>query len=548
LAYGIVLLLQGRVLWNIWRYRDVTFGDTSSYYIEALAWQHHLRDNFADAPLYGDFLGTIHALVGDVHDTIILHRVLVVVVAGVLVVAITRALLGPYVGLIVGLWWVVIPANYDLEYEVHLFGAIPLLLAVLLVVRTPSRCRLGLAFALLLLDALLARNEVILPAAIVGAAILIREVRLPSSHRPRVRTYLWTYGVPTAIVVALATGAYVSALYPGWASIQAKHRLNTCQIFAFNYQQRHPKLFTSNPFTDCSPLMQREFHQPMPTMLQAVTANPKAMAAYVAWNLRLLPSGLQIALFGATATGDNPDYFPVREHRAYTLWLSVLTLAIIVWGAVAMRRESLYWRAWARLHAWALGLVVTLSGTAVLVALTQRPRAEYIYMLTLSLLLLVGASTLAVVRRLGLARFLGVATLVVAIGLVVGASSPYHRTTPRPLEEALTRLASVRPQLQRPGSVLIASGYNFETCSYLAADYDRHCTSPGWPELQAKLANGEPIARVLNQAGATIVYVDPILAQDPAVAKIVRSPKAYGWQFASQGTGPDGSWGVLRRA
>jgi TRAP-type mannitol/chloroaromatic compound transport system permease large subunit len=37
-SYVLILLLQGKIIWGIWGLRDITSGDTASYFQGALAW------------------------------------------------------------------------------------------------------------------------------------------------------------------------------------------------------------------------------------------------------------------------------------------------------------------------------------------------------------------------------------------------------------------------------------------------------------------------------------------------------------------------------
>jgi hypothetical protein len=44
LAYTGILVLQLRVIWNVWHDKDLTIGDTSAYYLEAVSWAHGMQD------------------------------------------------------------------------------------------------------------------------------------------------------------------------------------------------------------------------------------------------------------------------------------------------------------------------------------------------------------------------------------------------------------------------------------------------------------------------------------------------------------------------
>jgi hypothetical protein len=552
-AYAAILVLQTRIMWNFWHYKDLTFGDTSYYYLDALSWLHGMHSYFAGSPGYTAFLALVKLIVGDVYAAVLIHRVLIVLAAAVLVLALLRSLLGPAMGFLVTIWWVVLPPNYNVEYEVHLFGLLPILVAALVASRAPSRARLGLSLAVLVGAGFLVREELVLASVILGVAIVIAEIRRRRRSPATPFTYARAYAVPLVVVALLVAGAWWrssehTAGIPVRATVEAHHRLNVCQAYAFNYQQRHPARFRANAMTDCAPLMRRQFGRDMPTFLEAVRLNPGAIADFVGWNARLLPSGLEVALFGATSTGDTPDYFPVKTHRSYALALLILLLGVIAAGVLALTRERSFWRTeWLPTRAWSVLILCTVGFTAVVVALTQRPRAEYIYGLTIGLLALTGICLSAIVRRLGVESLVGPVTVSLAIMLVLVVPSHYHRTS-RPLHDAVQRLQVIRPELNSPTSVLVTSSYNTEICNYLAEIPNDHCSSPAWPALSAQLGNGLTLRRVLDHANATAIYADPLLQQDPRIAKLVASPRSAGWRRVSGGVASDGPWSVLVRA
>jgi hypothetical protein len=353
-----------------------------------------------------------------------------------------------------------------------------------------------------------------------------------------------------AITLLLAGGAYWRSFAQGHRftnEAQVKQELNMCQVYAFNYQQRHPDRFQGNAFTECAPLMQHDFGHPMPSLFNATIANPRAIAAFIAWNGRLLGSGVQVALFGATATGDNPDYIPVKNKEFYTIALSIIALGLIACGLVVMNREREFWRReWLAEHKWAVVMFGTLVFTTLVVALTQRPRAEYMYGLTVGLMALVGLCTSALLRRFGAAAVLSALAIGLVMVLIIVMPSYYHRE-PRPLHDAIERLQVVRGVLQRSRSVLITAGDGLDTCYYLAKIHDRYCTSPSWPMLQTQLGSGTSIQVVFNRVKATVIYVDPVLLSNPSIASLVAAPHAAGWRQVASGAGPDGPWHVLVR-
>src|SRR5512132_1744992 len=133
-AYGSILLIQGKVLWGIWEHRDLTGGDTTQYFIQASRWTHGFHLDPVWSPLYDFFWGSLRWFVDDPYASTIAHRVLIVIAATVLVLAVLRRLLSPGIAWALAVWWAILPINYDVLYEVHLFALLPELLAVLIAV------------------------------------------------------------------------------------------------------------------------------------------------------------------------------------------------------------------------------------------------------------------------------------------------------------------------------------------------------------------------------------------------------------------------------
>ncbi len=232
-AYGAVLLVQLRVIWNVWNYKDLTPYDTAGYFTRAASWAHGLHDNIVWSPLYTNYWGTILAAVGDVYTAAMVHRIVIVLAATLLVLALTRALLGPSLALLVTAWWAVLPPNYNVYYEVHLFALLPILVAALLVSRSPKRGYLGSSLGVLVGATLLLRNETLIATIIFLITILVHEVRARRRNEVQVTAYLRAYGIPLAIVCLLVAGTY-------WRSEVQGHAV-----------RRRTRLFCRRSFSPC---------------------------------------------------------------------------------------------------------------------------------------------------------------------------------------------------------------------------------------------------------------------------------------------------------
>ena len=58
-SYLMLSLLQLKVMWGVWQYRDLTPGDESGYYNRAFLWFKDLSVDVVWSPLYTSFLGTL---------------------------------------------------------------------------------------------------------------------------------------------------------------------------------------------------------------------------------------------------------------------------------------------------------------------------------------------------------------------------------------------------------------------------------------------------------------------------------------------------------
>ena len=51
-AYGSLLALQAKVMWGIWRFKDLRAGDTAYYFVQASRWAEDLRPSPVGSSLY----------------------------------------------------------------------------------------------------------------------------------------------------------------------------------------------------------------------------------------------------------------------------------------------------------------------------------------------------------------------------------------------------------------------------------------------------------------------------------------------------------------
>ncbi|HEX5224604.1 MAG TPA: hypothetical protein VFW29_05685 [Solirubrobacteraceae bacterium] len=549
-SYAAILAIQLRVVWGVWQDKDLTVGDTANYFVDVTSWAHGAHLNIVYNPLYSVIWGTILAVVHDVYAAATINRLAIVLLATVLVLATMRTLFAPALAFLIALWWAVVPQNFAVLYDVHLLGLILELVAVVVVARVPTRRGAGAALALLLADGLLVRTEMLLTTAMFALVILFAELRRRRSGvRAPAPVHLKAYAIPLAIALLLFAGAYWRSHIQGQTAremLEAKQELNLCEAYAFNYQQRHPQRVPGNPFLECSAIMKHDFGRPMPSLTQAISANPRAMAGFFAWNVELLPAGSEVALFGATSSGKNPAYPPPRMHELYAGLLGLAALALILvggaLGAREARREERV-RRWVGDRRWPLAVLATIVLGNLIVVIDQRPWAEYMYGVTIGLMVLVGMGATVLLQRRRL-RWLTAPAAALAAVLVLALPS-YYSPAPRPLYEGVSRLQPVAAALRRPGSVLVSGTNPTDLCFYLSRTYQGYCSGLDWSTLRALVASGTPLPAALSKAGATAIYADPGMVADPLLAPLLKAPRAAGWRQLAGGVGRYGPWRVL---
>src|SRR5262249_50202716 len=169
-----------------------------------------------------------------------------------------------------------------------------------------------------------------------------------------------------------------------------EHRLavNTCENYAYGYEQRHSDYHRS-PFAGCGELSKREFGDDLPTLPEAVVANPGAMGRHFLWSARLVPYGLQLMLFDAFSAGPhrNPDFVLVQSNSRASLIGLIAVLAFVAAGVLlASRDRSRWWRAWIAERAWGWLALGSVAASAVIVMLLERPPPSYLFALAVLIL------------------------------------------------------------------------------------------------------------------------------------------------------------------
>jgi len=573
-SYSMLVLLQMKIMWGIWQYRDLAGGDESGYYSRAFLWFKDLTVDIAWSPLYTAFLGTLMHLSADAYVVTTLHRIIVVLVLDVLILALMRRLLPAWIAWLIAAWWAVLPINFDTASTVHLFAVIPVLVAWLLILSTPSPWTRGGAIAVLLITAMLVRNEYLVATLTLALICPWWEIRmaraLERAHRRGFSAYLVGYGVPLVIACGIVLFFYTRSMYQFpdlWAGrtlthyvapwsahsgLKPKHTYNMCQVYAYGYHQRHPE-WTLNPMLDCPGLMESTFGTPTPSLAEMLRRNPMAVLEHFAWNIGLTPSGIQLMLFNASAGAGNPDYVAVPLHSRRALVLSAILIGVLAIGLTLLYRERrFWWEYWLRDRA--LGWLAMLSVVAVagLIIPTQRPRPSYLFAQGIVIMALTGMCVFAISRRWPVlqrpSRWLPIA--MVAMLFIVPAHYRGDRGA-RPLLALYERLAPYGDVFNRSDSVFLVSAYPLEIHDYVGHNY---FTSPLISfdySLLDKLPPGRALSPFLAQEGVNLFYVDDALwkklSANPIHRSLLISPESEGWRILAHQNADGGTWMLLQK-
>ncbi len=471
-------LILLKTLWGIWEYKDITFGDTSYYFETAFAFAKDGSNIFAWSPAYTSFLGFLYDVLRDVHLVVILHRIIIVALITFLLFEISQRVLSPAMGFLITAWWLLLPINHNSLYEVHIFAFVPLLFTVLISVLVTGHWGRAMTMASLVLTTVLVRNEYLIAIGLLGLCCLWVDFILPFWHRNTLSSRwallrpLWAYAICGMVSVVIILGVYERSMYKYpvlHAYSQGKHTLNMAQIFTYSHQQQTGDASVS-PWTEYHDFMIRTFGKAEPSMAEAFRANPLEVTKHFLWNLRLTPSGFQLALFNTRFGMQDPDY--IESPRSPVL-AGILSLCLIaVWGFGvysywSMRDEKD--RQLFHKTLWTWITLATMAATTLVVIIMQRPRPSYMFVLSFVLMLLTGAAIIFFLRRFRMENLFNRFFPWLAIALVLLFPSYWmaYGQIPRPrpylAQVRLLEKSGLKPD---PDQKLGVFGYAFEVSVY----------------------------------------------------------------------------------
>ena len=501
----------------MWQYRDLTYGDTSAYFVNAYRWFESVSVEFPWSPLYTSFYGSLLFLSENVYAVTILHRLIIIFTVTLMVFLLMRKLLPHPLAWLLSVWWAILPINFDTLYEVHLFSAISLLAAWLLILYIPNMWGRGGALAVLSGAAVLVRNEFIIVAAILACMCIIREIRSRKrfATRRKVSTYVVSYGLPLLLAGLLCFFFYTRSFikFPQLWHYSEKHTVNMCQVYAFSYQQRYPDEWKKNPWTECYDLMEVQFGKRLLSLPEMILSNPAAVVEHILWNFRLLPSGIQVSLFNEAAGSFNPDYAPITLNSTTAYSLSIISCVIVLLGGGMLYRERQYWwRCWLRERGFAWGAMLAVVIMIVfLVVPTQRPRPSYMFGLSLFLMAGIGMCLFVLTHRWSVLKRLTtwMPMLMFAILSIVPCyySLPENRP-PQRLLQTYRRLMPFQEIIADRSTVFFKGEYAGEIRNFVGHGFPK--TFP-YSILSENLSSVGSLIPFLETRNMTLLYIDEIL-------------------------------------
>jgi hypothetical protein len=556
-AYAAIAALQMKVVWFDWVFRDLPTGDPATYFAAARFWVERQVLSFQWSPLYVALYGTLFSIIGDVYATFILQRLLIVVATSLIVLGAMRQILPPSIAWLIAAWWTLLESAFNVVVEVHLFVLLPVLFAVVATTKLRGAYGRATALALLVGAAILIRNELAITAILFGGLCAVCEGRrLFARHdgsRSRKRHLLVTYTVPLLITATLILFLYSHAAVklPELLTVtQGRHIYSVCQIYAVGYQQRYTD-WRGDRWLECQDLMQRQFGQPTPSLLQALTSNPRAMVRHFLWNLEILPSALQVSLFNAMSGRVTPDFVEVPRNTTVVPVLSITLLLVIVVGVwLFVSRFGEWARRSIDAHLWSWIVLLTTAIGTLVVGVVQRPKPSYVYPITIFIMALVGLSVALFGSRLP--RWRGQQALVPLLMFGVLVLAPRYYDDPLHVHPrvVLLQYESLKPyaELMREQSTVFLTGERAdEIAIFLGADRGK---TRSYAILDA-YDGVERLDAFLTDSGVTLFYVDKTLnerLQTIASARpLLSDPSSVGWVVLGQQNLSQSYWLLLRR-
>lgn len=543
ISYFLIVAFVLKTVWGIWDIRDLTFGDTSSYFRNALKFANFQTCVFSWSPLYTSFFGIVLSVVKNIYFTVIIHRLIILFLATFLIYEIARKYVHNTVALAISFWWIVLPINHATLYEVHIFSFLPYLIFWLLISNSASSGYRASALAILLTCTILLRNETLFTFLIFGTFSIwcdLKEIK-SQDGKNRLCRALWNYAIPFAISSLLILIAYSRSeiKFPELSkSFQAKHTLNFAQIYSFGYSQRVDQ-YKASPWTDYHELMTKEFGSDQLSMCHAFIKNPGAVIQHLIWNVKLIPAGIQVALFNLRTGPHNPDYAPTTRNQIWANILSFLYLSIVVPGIIIIWQNRKIFLA-AEHSKWILIAFLAVTINVLFVIIMQRPRPSYMFPLSFILMLLFGKSLELLCFQFKKTKQLHfcLVSLITSLFLIIPgyyAKKWFWAFDLNKPQRPLYDLLRVMQNLQKNNLELYKintaiPGYMFEINSYLGNfNMSENYKFTDSTLLLTSNLNAASLPSFLESTGLKLIVFSPWQISNPSFDIIIKKIPSLGW-------------------
>jgi len=319
LPIGLLLLAAAKVYWLCWKAWDLPIYDDSGYLWNGWVYLHESGLPSANwSPLYAVWEGVIFYFFEPfgILAVFVAVRLAAVVLSAVVLFIWLRRNLSQTTAWLLAALFLILRGIVDMEMSttVHQFTLVPVLLITALAGTRGTYVKGAVLGSLLLLTML--RTEYSLAFALTLAGYVAMDVRTLRADR-RLRPLLWGYA-PLALAAALVALMLHVAKAPenrSWIAFE--------QHFYWTYQERQPEKFEGKPVGAADwDTLAAEYFGDADSVLEAVIANPGAVAGHMLYNASQLPHALSVLLVPAGA----PRWLEL-VIEALTLLTVVLALA-----------------------------------------------------------------------------------------------------------------------------------------------------------------------------------------------------------------------------
>lgn len=564
-GYGAILALLLKIVWGMWEWRDLTYGDTSSYYVGGHEWLQDGRFKehweLAFSPLYRIFYSWFIGAFSNAYAATICHRLAILFILCPAILLLCRLALPRGVAWFIAAWWVILPINWNALYEIHLFGLIMFVAGSCFAGLRDSTPARAAGIACFFTGSLLVRNEFLLATGLFGAASAAWEFRSwkkSGASLASLARQQFKLAAPSILVLLISAFIFRSSFH-SWKQLLGdfnfRQRLNISQVYAFGYQQRHPE-WPKNPWLHGDELLKQDFGTSEVTFGTLMRTNPMAFWEHIGWNLRLLPSGLQLGMFNCFSGRNTPDFVEFKGGSKFAKIASGIFCVLIVVGLMCLLRRKALWTRFLRgRRGWCWFAMATTLVPSMVGILTQRPRPSYIFLMSLFLMMLAGLCLSAVLKQLRANRYFNSFSPLLAIPFILFAHSKKDTAqiySGRPFYEIYQRLYPFRSLFSNKGTVYCAEQGPDEMFMYLGKRYSSDPSDASNPSLTHALSpslqdgTGAAFSQFLSGAKITLLYLDGNSLDRPAIKEWLASD-ADQWSVLAKHDYPNEKWILVQK-